>query len=371
MFISEISGHHQASIAVEDALHALDPGVETLNINTFHFTNPILEKVINRAYMSVIKNIPELWNYLYDNPKVVRRTQRLKDSIHRFNSKKLKELLDDFRPDGIACTQAFPCGMVADFKKCFDMQMPLVGILTDYAPHSYWIYSNVDAYVVPSEETGQRLIEYGISKDRIKPFGIPVHPKFRNNLDKKMIMAKLGLRGDVPVVLLMGGGLGLGPIKKVAWALDKLPENLQIIVITGSNRNLYNYLVRKKDLFRKNMLVTSFADNMDELMSIASLVITKPGGMTTAEAFVKTLPMIIVNPLPGQEAMNTDFLLSKKLAVKAKDEKDVTLLVKEFLNEPDRLNSMKKSVRQYAKPDAALNTAKLILGLCSHDVHIV
>ena len=101
LYISEDSGHHCASIAIEKALHQLDPQTETLNINSFNYTNPILEKVINRTYMGVIKRTPEIWDYLYDNPKVLKNTQRLREMIHRFNTGKLKVLLDEFKPNAV------------------------------------------------------------------------------------------------------------------------------------------------------------------------------------------------------------------------------------------------------------------------------
>ena len=363
MFISEISGHQQSSIAVEEALRLLDPRTEILNINAFNFTNPVLEKIINRTYMSVIKNMPEIWGYLYDNPKVVKRTQGLKNSIHKHNSARLKKLLDEFKPDGVACTQAFPCGMVADFKKYHNLKIPIVGILTDYAPHSYWVYNNVDAYVVPSEETGRRLIENGIPEDRVKAFGTPISPKFEQVLDKERSLKKIGLKKDLPTVLIMGGGQGLGPIKKTVWELDRLAVDLQIIVVTGSNRRLYNYLKRRQERFRKSVEVYPFVGNIDELMTVSTLVVTKPGGLTTAEALSKQLPMIIIDPLPGQEAMNTDFLLSKKLAIKVKDEKELTVLIEELLDNPGKLDYMRSLSRRYARPDAAFETAKLILRL--------
>src|SRR3989338_4475697 len=191
LYISEDSGHHCASLAIEHALHELDPTVKTLNINSFNYTNPILEKIINRTYMGVVKRTPEIWDYLYDNPRVLRSTQRLREMIHKFNSAKLKTLLDEFRPDAIVCTQAFPCGMVADYKKSFDLDVPLIGVLTDFAPHSYWIYNNVDRYVVPSEETGKKLIENGIDPQKVAVFGIPIYPKFREAVNKEEVFKRL------------------------------------------------------------------------------------------------------------------------------------------------------------------------------------
>ena len=114
MYISEDSGHHCASISIEKAIRGISPDSQIMNINAFNYTNPILEKVINRAYMGLVKRTPEIWDYLYDNPRVLERTRRLREIIHNLNSPKLKVLLDDFKPDAVVCTQAFPCGMVAD-----------------------------------------------------------------------------------------------------------------------------------------------------------------------------------------------------------------------------------------------------------------
>ena len=361
LFISEHSGHHCASLSIEKALHDLDPNVETLNINSFNYTNPILEKIINRAYMSVVKRTPELWDYLYDNPKVLKRTQSLREMIHRFNTGKLKTLLSEFNPSAIVCTQAFPCGMVADYKKTLGLNMPLVGVLTDYAPHSYWIYNNVDQYIVPSEETGDKLIANGIDSSRIKAYGIPIDTKFRNSLDGDAICGKLGLDPAKPVILVMGGTQGLGPIKDLVRLLNRSIVEMQVIIACGTNKKLYNWL--KARHHRKKTVVLSYATNIDELMEASDIILTKPGGITTAEALAKGLPMLIVNPLPGQEAMNTKFLLKEGVAVKAESPEDVIVLLDELLENKNKLKVMSDKARLLAKPDSSINVAKLILGM--------
>jgi len=361
LYISEYSGHHCASLAIEKALLELEPAIKTLSLNSFNYTNPILEKVINRAYMGVVRRTPEIWDYLYDNPKVLRKTQRLRDMIHRFNTGKLKILLDEFRPDTIVCTQAFPCGMVADYKKSFNLNAPLVGVLTDYAPHSYWIYNNVDRYIVPSKETGRSLVENGIDTSRIMAFGIPIDPKFRKALDRDAICKKLSLDAKTPCVLIMGGTQGLGPIKEITRVLDKSCLSLQIIIAAGSNKKLYRWLGSRR--FRKKVLVMPYAKNMDELMTASTVIITKPGGITTAEALAKGVPMLIVNPLPGQEAMNTKFLLKEGVAVKAESPEDASVLLEELLYNENKLNMMRKKSVLLSKPDSAVNIARLILEL--------
>ncbi len=363
LYISEDSGHHCASLAIEKAMHELDPSVETLNINSFNYTNPILERVINKTYMGVIKTTPEIWEYLYDNPKVLKKTQKLREMMHRFNTGKLKILLDEFKPNGVICTQAFPCGMIADYKKSYGLDVPLIGVLTDYAPHSYWIYDKVDKYVVPSEETARKLIDNGIDAKRIEQFGIPIDPKFGNALDRAAIFQKLSLDKNVPTILVMGGSQGLGPIKELARLLDGFFLNIQVIIVTGTNKKLYRWLARRAKYFRKKMLILQNADNIDELMYISTIIITKPGGITTAEALVKGIPMLIVHPLPGQEAMNTRYLLEEGVALKAENPEDGLIILEELMYNRIKLKGMSDNAKRISKPESSVNISRLMFEL--------
>lgn len=361
LYISEHSGHHCASNAIERALKAADHSIQTLNINSFNYTNPILEKVINRAYMSVVKRTPEVWEYLYDNPKVLKSTQKLRDMFHRFNNGKLKTLLDEFKPSAVICTQAFPCGMVADYKRTSGAAIPLVGVLTDYAPHSYWIYNDVDSYIVPSESTGKKLIDNGADPHKIAAYGIPIEEKFGKRLETGAICKRLGLDCGIPRVLIMGGTQGLGPIKEIVRALDRSAREMQLIIVCGTNKKLFRWLERRR--FHKKTLRLAYADTIDELMDISTVVITKPGGITTAEALAKGLPMLIVHPLPGQEAMNTKFLLAEGVAIRGETPQDVVVLLEELLYNTDKLAVMREKARALARPDSSARIAKLILEL--------
>ncbi len=361
MYITQNSGHHRACLALESAMRQVNGTVYTSSINSFNYTNPILEKIINRTYLTVIKRKPEFWEYLYDNPVVVEKSRKLKESIHRFNSGKMKSLIDNFRPDAVICTQAFPCGMIADLKKTYNLKLPLYAVLTDYAPHSYWVYNEVDTYIVPAPETGTRLVENGVSEAKIKPLGIPVHPRFYQKHDKAAIREKYSLDKNKPVVLLMGGGLGLGPIAKLTHLMDKSHLDIQALAVTGSNRKAFRHLKRRERHFKKKIHVFSFIDNIDELMEAADLIITKPGGLTTAEAMAKRLPMVIINPLPGQEKMNTEFFMKKKIAVKAKDEREALVLIEELLGNIQKLENIKSLMDECAPPETSIRTARLVM----------
>jgi len=363
MYISEVSGHHNATLAIEKALKMLSPQAEILNINAFNYTNPISEKVVNRIYLSLIKRAPAVWHYLYDNQKVVKRIEKLKNMVHRFNSPKLKNLFDRFRPDAVVCTQAFPCGMVADYKSTYESELPLVGVLTDYIPHSYWIYDKVDYYITPSEEISARLSQRGVPATKIKSYGIPFDPAFNAVVDRSHILQKLKLDAHLPNILIMGGGQGLGPIKTIIKSLDRIKLPFQEIIITGTNKKLYKSLEKRQKKYRKTMRIFTYVNNINELMEISNIIITKPGGVTTAEALSKKLPMLIIKPIPGQEANNANYLSEKKAAIKIKEPKDVQHVVEGLLKDPLKLKLISESAASISKPNASLNIAKLLLSL--------
>lgn len=361
MYISEVSGHHSATIAIEKAIKILSPDSEVLNINTFNYTNPISEKIINRLYLGVIKNTPKIWDLLYDNPKVAESLASIKETIHKMNSPKLKVLFDKFKPDVVACTQAFPCGMVADYKNMYNSKIPLLAVLTDYIPHSYWIYDNINYYVVPSEEVGLRLINKGVQPGKVKVLGIPFDPKFNREVSKERIREKLGLDKNKPTLLIMGGGQGLGPVKIIIKALEKTLTPLEELIVTGTNKKLYNSLRKKQKKFKKSIKLFGYVNNINELMEVSDIIVSKPGGITTAEALSKKLPMIIIKPIPGQEANNTAFLTEKKAAIKLDDAKQINSVVDDLFLNRGKLKKLSDSAGKISKPNASLDIASLIL----------
>ena len=236
MYITKVSGHRQATVAIQQALRQLDPEIEVPAINGFGYTYPILEKIVNKAYLSVIKRTPKVWDYLYDNPKIVKNSQSIQNFLHKTSHEKIAKLIQRHRPQAIVCTQAFPCGMVADYKISHNLDILLIGVLTDFSPHSYWINEGVDYYVVPSEEVKERLVVKGVAPERVRVYGIPLRPRFNEPVDRVAIAEKMGLDPEVPTILVMGGGQGLGPIKKIVKSLGKMNMFVQIIVLSGVNK---------------------------------------------------------------------------------------------------------------------------------------
>ncbi len=363
LHISKVSGHKQATIAIENAIKELAPSAEVMNINAFNYTNPISEKIINGLYLGVLKRAPAVWDYLYDNPRIVKAATRFKNRIHTHNSPKLKRLYDSFKPDVIVCSQAFPCGMVSDFKNAYNINVPLVAVLTDYVPHSFWLYDNVNYYICPDSETKQKLIAKGISEKKIKIYGIPIDPKFNKLGNREAICSKLGLDIRKPKALIMGGGHGLGPIKTIVRSIDRIKIDLDMLVVCGVNKKLLKWLFRKSKRAKKKILPFGFVDNIEQLMSISNVILTKPGGITTAEALAMNLPMIIVNPLPGQEYHNTQFLLKLGTAVLVDKPRETGKALESLLNHPNELTRLKETIKKIATPNSSLDIARLLLSL--------
>jgi processive 1,2-diacylglycerol beta-glucosyltransferase len=361
MYITKVSGHRSATVAIERSIKEQNCDAEIMSINGFGYTHPHLEKVVNRAYMGVIRRTPFIWDFLYDNPKIVKNTNAIKNYLHKTSHKRLSRLFSEFYPDTVVCTQAFPCGMVADYKMDHQQNFTLIAVLTDFLPHSYWVNEGVDYYVVPSMEARDRLLTMGVAEDAIKLYGIPIRPRFAMQLDKKPIADRLGLDLDIPTILIMGGGQGLGPIKQMVKSLLKIASPFQMIVLAGVNKKLQKWLQEVKRDSSKKLLVYEYTHHVDDLMEVASLIITKPGGMTTAESLAKGLPMIIVHPIPGQEMRNTDFLLEKGIGIRVDKAEEIGEEVELLLKSPERLESMSKAAYENAKPHAALDIAKLIL----------
>ena len=361
MYITMFSGHYRASVAVERAIRQVAPGADLRNLDAAHYFNPILSRLADQLYMRVIRSTPQVWDYMYDNPAVTVRSQPVRRWLNWSNAPKVRELLAEFQPTAIACTQAFPCGIVADYKARTGSTLPLYAILTDFVPHSYWLHQQVDRYFVGSDVAQAWLEQSGIPRGRIQRTGIPIDPVFAEPIDGAPRLAALGLDPTQPIVLVMGGGQGLGPIEEVTTGLEALPEPFQLVVIAGVNAKLQRRLAKLTPNFRRRVVVLGHIQFIHELMGAATLLVTKPGGLTTSEALAKQLPMILVDPIPGQEVKNTQYLLGAQAAVQAPQWEAVPQLVADLLQHPERLAALRSAAGRLGRPRAALDIAGILL----------
>jgi processive 1,2-diacylglycerol beta-glucosyltransferase len=350
------SGHHSAARAIEDALHRLLPSVETLCVDLLEYTHPRWSAIIQRTYMVTLRRTPDVWNALYDSPLLEYLTRKIRGLIQRGNSKPLRQLMDSFQPDCAVCTQAHPLAVLSAYARRHGSALHLWGVVTDFIPHRFWVVDGLAGYVVPDERAADRLVLLGADASRMHVLGIPVNPGFVADR-KPPISRENGRR-----VLVMGGSRGLGARYRTIRCLDRSEAEFTIDVVTGTNRRLRARLVRNRKRFRHPIRIRGYVKDVVALMHRASLLLSKPGGLTAAEAMATGLPFVIVRPLPGQEEGNTEVLVRHGAAVHLKTDRDVVPVVTALLRNRRLLAMMRERASKLGRPDAAMDIARLVAG---------
>jgi processive 1,2-diacylglycerol beta-glucosyltransferase len=194
----------------------------------------------------------------------------------------------------------------------------------------------------------------GAVAENVVATGIPIAAKFSARVDPRAVRKALGLRDDLPVLLVLSGGFGMGPVGKILGELDKVSRTFQTVVVCGRNEKLRRELAAQDR--RHPTRVLGFASNMHELMAVADLIITKPGGLTSSEALALGKPLLILDPIPGQEAANSDFLLERGAAAKVNRVEDLPYRVEQLLGS--------KKLLEMAKAAKSLGRAKSAAAIC-------
>jgi processive 1,2-diacylglycerol beta-glucosyltransferase len=238
------------------------------------------------------------------------------------------------------------------------MQPFVVSIVTDFEAHALWMDAGVDLYCVAAEETKARIVARGATAGSVVATGIPIAARFSAKPDARAVRKNYGLRDDLPVLLVLSGGFGMGPVAEILAELDKVPRPFQTIVVTGRNEDLRRKLAAQDRKHPTHVL--GFASNMHELMAVAEIIITKPGGLTSSEALALGKPLFILNPIPGQEAANSDFLLEHGAAAKVNRVEDLPFRIEQLLGSK-KLADMAKTAKSLGKPQSAEAVCKEVL----------
>jgi processive 1,2-diacylglycerol beta-glucosyltransferase len=191
--------------------------------------------------------------------------------------------------------------------------------------------------------------------------GIPVHPDFRRPKDRAECLARLGLAGDRPVVLQLAGGFGVGPVESLYRGLLAVEPPLEIVAVAGRNEELKTRLEQVAVPERHRAKVLGFTTQMADWMAAADVVMSKPGGLTTSEALASGAAMAVVNPIPGQESRNGDYLLENGAAIKINNLATLPFKLTQLLRDPARLATLKGNARRIGKPEAAFVVARAAL----------
>lgn len=322
---------------------------EAFHVDFLSYLNPKFSQFMEKGYYLMAKHTPMVYKFVYENTD--KPSKSIKTIGNFFNIKKYRELVERYKPDIILSTHFLPAAVVSWMYKRFPITNGVV--ITDFVSHSMWTYPNNQKFFVAHNGMVKELEHYGISKSKICVSGIPVHPCFLQSFDRMKLRQKLGLDLKKPLFLLMSGGNAIGSFVEVLEILKKVTGDFQIVVLTGYNQKMYQKLKQKFRSFGLNGKVLGFVENMFEYMAAADLLISKAGGLTVAESLVVGLPMIIINPTPGQEDGNTEFLIRDKAAIYVKDIEDIRLLIDDLLLNPEKITRMAENAKSLAKPRAA------------------
>ena len=361
LYIVRNSGHHTAARYLETAFRKQCPDVETRCVDLLVHMHPKWGKIIERMYMTTVRRTPELWEALYDNFWVELLTRRLRQLIQKGKSESLQRLMAEFNPDAVVCTQAYPFAVIASFAARQAARFPLLGVTTDFVPHRFWVVNNGSnvRYVVPTESAAARLMWLGVDESRTCVFGIPVPATTPAIPDTPGGPLENGR------VLVMGGGRGMGIRYRTVSRLDLCPADFTIDVVCGTNRHLRKRLVRHRHKFKHRIRIRGYVRNAVELMHRSDLMITKPGGVTLAEAICAGVPLLLVRPLPGQEKGNAEVLVHHGAALHVRNEYDVTRSVTTLLNNRKLLLMMRDKALALARPNADGRIVRHVLNLVS------
>lgn len=301
------SGHTQAAQAISMGLRQLSKNITTRVLELGAFQHPTIAPWIFSAYRKTVIKKPHLVGMLYQsyNKKSLSRLSSL--ALHRLFYSRTANIIKQLRPDLIISTHPFPTVIVSRLKRA-GLSTPLCTVITDYDAHGTWVDPAVNYYMVSTLEVKDKLISRGISSDVVQITGIPVHPKFWGipNRDETRVSLKLQ---DMPTVLVMGGGWGLIDNEEIMNYITQWRDKIQLIFCTGNNGKILHKLSEDERFKHPNIHLFGFTKDIDKLMDVSDLLITKPGGMTCTEAMSKGIPMLFYSPIPGQEEENCQYFI--------------------------------------------------------------
>lgn len=360
-------GHLSAANSIKQCIDENFDNFETNLIDCMLYVNKSFNTFTTTAYKEMAKKFPWAWGEVYSHSQKG-PIAHIGSTANNLLARKLLKLLKEYNPDIVISTHPFGSQMVSYLKRKALIDCILATVMTDFAPHEQWLVGKeqVDYFFVSHEKMRQELIDNNISENKVFATGIPLSNKFLMHYDKTNIMNSFGLNPDKRVILFFGGGeFGLGREKTIEILKSFITHvhNHQIVAIAGKNKKMkeaFDSLVEQlhaEDIVK----VLPYTNQVPELMSIADLVVTKPGGLTTTESLASGLPIVAINPIPGQEEENAEFLENSGVAVWLKKHDNYDKVISDLLSDEAKLRQMKVNTKLLAKKNSTKDICDIIL----------
>jgi len=356
-------GHNSTAKALSDYFTSVN--VESEVFDTYRHINGLLAKTIDKGYDVSTKNMSRLYATMYSKWEHRKKEEDYdKNSpmraVHSLLSGKIHLYIEEYAPDAIIVTHPLSAMLMDILKKKNMISAPVYCILTDFTVLPYFEEArHLDYLVTATELINLQAFKKGYKRAQILPYGIPINPKFAKSEGKQKARKTLGLDPNKFTVLLMGGGSGYGSMYETMKKIDALNIDCQIIAVCGRNEKAKAKIDAEET--KKQVLCLGFVDNVDQLMDASDCIITKPGGISISEALAKNLPIIIVNPIPGQEDRNTEFLLNNGVAMRVTETCPLDDVIFQFFFFPEKIENMKKNIQLLRRPNSTRDTCEFII----------
>ena len=363
------SGHLSAATAIEQYIRENYPDAKTLKIDCVEYINKSINKISTSAYKSIILKTPMLWGQVYKllkNDTILDITQ----FSNRFMAKKIFTLFEDFEPDLVISCHPLGGQITSFLKSHKKTNCKLATVMTDFASHKQWLIGKdyTDYFFVSNIEMKTSLISEGIYPNKIYVSGIPISPNFYKNYDKENIYKSLNIAKNKKNIIFFGGGsLGLSSSSNIQAILTSLlqatDESHQIIIISGKNQKLYNDFQKTiNNTYHKSQIkLIDFTTELPELLPITSFVITKPGGLTITECISTNVPIILINPIPGQEKENAQYIADNKMGIWIKATKPTSEYFQEIINDTKLIEEIKENQKKYSHINSTKNICDILI----------
>ncbi len=361
--ISAGQGHHQTAAAMEN--YFLEAGESCRVLDAYKYISPILSDSVEKSYLLSTQYTPKMYGSIYKaaEHKKPRRGFSFWSFTNGIMGRKLQSYIEDYNPDVVICTHIFSALAMTYMAPAFPNAIN-IGIITDFTVHPFWEDTELDYYVTASHLLTRQCVKKGIPEEKVLPFGIPIHKKFSNSMDKAEARELLGI-SDKTTFLIMMGSMGYGNVGKLVKRMDTIDFDFQILCVCGRNMRAKRNIDTMKTAH--DLYSYGFVDNVDVMMDAADFIVTKPGGLSMSEVLTKGLPAILVNPIPGQEDRNLDFFLNNGLAMHVSSTFPIDEAVFQLLSNKWKAKYAPGASRYFAKVDSAKQLGDFVLALKKHD----
>ena len=358
------SGHRRAAEALARAFSQRQPG-EVRVEDVLDHTSLLFRVAYARSYLELTDRAPLLWGYFYTqtnaDPNLAEFTNNIRKLVESIGTTGLKDLLRAFMPELIICTHFLPMELLVRYKRSARLTQPIYCVITDHAAHTFWTYTEIDGYFVPDQQTCTQLITRGVAASQITVSGIPVDPAIAVEKDRNALRTHYHLSGTSPVITLFGGGLDNEQVRLIIHGMLSSDLEATLIVVAGRNPTLVEHLADLQATPRMDLRLYGQINFVDDLVVLSDLVITKAGGLIISEVLARAVPLVVINPIPGQEEWNADYVVSTGAGVQLRIAESVPATVIRLLSHPQLLDEMRVCARAVARPKAALEVAEWVL----------